>query len=98
MQTERSMVAASLTAPKPGRMSVDAVDGFGRSSVENYSCANKLGGGWEREKIQRAFRRYDNGRGNDIGSRLLLLAVAIMAARALPPQTDRRRKKRLDVE
>ena len=51
------------------------------------SCANKLGGGWEREKVQRAAKRYgDHVHGISIGSRLPLLA-AIMAARAPPPQT-----------
>ena len=48
-------------------------------------CANKLGGGWEREKIQQAAKRHNNdGHGEDIGSRLLLLAAAVVAARALP--------------
>ena len=53
------------------------------------SCANKLGGGWEREKAQRAAKRYDeDGQDKDIGARLLLLAAAIIAARALPPQNE----------
>ena len=62
------------------------------------SCDNELGGGWEREKVERAAKRHDDdGHGKYIGSRLLLFAAAIMAARALaaavmaarvlPPQT-----------
>ena len=50
------------------------------------SCANKLGGGWERESTasgQALQRRRSRPR------LLLLLAAAIMAARALPRQTNR---------
>ena len=43
--------------------------------------------------VQRTAKRYDDdGHGKDVGLRLLLLlllASAIMAVRALPPQTDR---------
>ena len=54
------------------------------------SCADKLGGGWERDKIQRTAMLYDDdGHGKYVGLRLLLLAAVIMAARALPPQTNR---------
>ena len=58
----------------------------------NYSrsCANKLGGGWEREKVQRAAKRYDEGDGHSkvIGLRLLLLAAVIMAAKSAPPTNE----------
>ena len=58
----------------------------GRITVER-SCANKLGGGWEREKVKRAAKRYDDdGHSKYIGLGLLLLAAVIMAAKALPPQ------------
>ena len=43
-------------------------------------------------KVQRTAKRYgDSGNGKQAGLRLLLLAVATIAARALPPQTSRRR-------
>ena len=52
----------------------------------------KLGGGWESDELHRTAKRYDDdGHGKDIGLRLLLLAAVIMAARALPSQTNRRR-------
>ena len=38
-------------------------------------------------KVQRTAKRYDDdGRGKDVGLRLLLLAAVIVAARALPPE------------
>ena len=56
------------------------------------SCADQLGGGWERDKAQRTAKRYgDDGHGKYVRLRLLLLAAAVMAARALPAQTNRRR-------
>ena len=65
----------------------------------NYSrsCANKFGGGWEREKVQRAAKRYDDdGHSKVSGLKLLLLVAVIMAAKALPPQTNiRQMTKRL---
>ena len=54
------------------------------------SCDDKLGGGRERDKVQRT-AIDDDGDGKDVGLRLPLLAAVMMAARALPPQTDRRR-------
>ena len=55
------------------------------------SCTDKLGGGWERDQVQRTAKRYDDGsHGRDVGLRLLLLAAVIRAARALPPHTSRR--------
>ena len=40
------------------------------------SCADKLGNGWEKEKVQRTAKRYDDdGHGKDVGLRLLLLAA-----------------------
>ena len=57
----------------------------------NYSrsCANKLGGVWERDKVQRVAKHYDDdGHSKVIGLRLLPLAAVIMAAKALPPQTN----------
>ena len=56
------------------------------------SCADKLEGGRERDAVQRTAKRYDDrSDGEDVGVRLLLLAAVMMAARALPPQTNRRR-------
>ena len=50
------------------------------------SCADKLGGGWESDEVQRSANRYDDdGHGVYIRLRLLLLAVVIMEARALLP-------------
>ena len=41
-------------------------------------CDDKLGGGWERDVVQRTAKRYDDyGHGKDVGLRLLLLAVVI---------------------
>ena len=57
----------------------------------NYSrsCANKLEGDWEGEKVQRAVKRYhDDFRSKYIGLRLLLLASVLMAMKALLPQTN----------
>ena len=62
---------------------------------DSRSCANKLGGGWEREKAQRAAKCYDDsGHIKVIGLRLLLLAAVIMTAKALSPQTNIRRMTR----
>ena len=58
------------------------------------SCADKRGGGWEREKIQRTGKRHDDGHGKDVGPRLLLLVALVMAARAPPPQANRHRNKK----
>ena len=62
------------------------------------SCADKLGGGRERDTVQRTAKRYDDdGDGKDVGLRLLQLAAAIMAARAASPthkQTSNDKKKR----
>ena len=60
-------------------------------------CTNTLVGGWEREKIHRAAKGYDDdGHSKVIGLRLLLLAAVIMVAKALPPQTNvRQMTKRL---
>ena len=42
-------------------------------------------------KVQRKTKRYgDYDHGEDVGLRLLLLAAVIVAARALPPHTNRR--------
>ena len=54
----------------------------------NYSrsCAKKLGGGWEREKVKRTTKRYDDdGHSKVIGLRLMLLAAAVIVA-AKPPR------------
>ena len=54
------------------------------------SCADRLGGGWERDEVQRTAKCYDDdGHGKGVGLRPLLLAAVTMAARALPPQTNR---------
>ena len=61
----------------------------------NYSrrCANKVGRGWEREKVQRAAKRYDDdGHNRVVGLRLLLLVADIMTAKALPSQTNIRQE------
>ena len=49
-------------------------------------------------QVQRTVKRYDDdGHGDNVGLRLLLLAAVILVARALPPQTNRRRMtKRLE--
>ena len=69
-----------------------AVHGFGgwsaglEAALSSYTAAGK------EMKVQRTAKRYDDdGDGNDVGLRLLLLAAVTMAARALPPQTSRRR-------
>ena len=63
---------------------------IGRNN-NSRSCANKLEGGWEREKVQRAAKRYDSdGHSKYIGLRLLLLAAVVMATKALPQQKSSR--------
>ena len=89
------MEAASPTAPRPGRMQLDVGDGGGGWSEQIKPAPTKLGGGWEREKekVQRAAKRYDNdGHSNCTGVRPLLLGAVVMAAKALLPQTNRRQK------
>ena len=68
-----------------------------RNNYSSRSCTNKLEGGWEREKVQRAAKRYDDDDHNKvIRLRLLLIAAVNMAAKALPPPTNTRpRTKRL---
>ena len=58
------------------------------SRIRSYT--DKLGGGWERDELQRTAKRYDDGHGEDAWLRLLLLAAVIMAERALPPHANRR--------
>ena len=53
------------------------------------SCVEKLGGGWELDKVQRTAKLYDDdGVGKYVGLTLLLLAAVIVAARE---QTNSRR-------
>ena len=55
------------------------------------SCADKLGGGWERDKVQRTAKLCDDdGHRKDVGLKLLLLAAVTMVASALPSHTTRR--------
>ena len=62
---------------------------IGGNNYNSRSCANKLGGDWEREKVQRAAKRYDEKRHSKyIWLRQLLLADVIMEAKALPPQNE----------
>ena len=56
------------------------------------SCADKLGGGRDSDTVQQTAERCeDDGDGKGVGLRMPLLAAVVMAARALPPQTNRRR-------
>ena len=58
------------------------------SRIRSYT--DKLGGGWERDELQRTAKRHDDdGDDKDVGLRILLLAAVIMAERALPPQNNR---------
>ena len=53
------------------------------------SCANKLGGDWERKQVQQTAKRYDDDHHSKyIWLRLLLLVAVIMAAKAVPPRTN----------
>ena len=86
------MEAASLTAPTPGRMQTCRCSCWIRWLLGRVRslCANKLGGGQEREKTQRAAKRFDDDVHREFnGLRLLLLAAVIMAATSLPAQTNR---------
>ena len=48
-----------------------------------------LGGGWERAKVQRAAKRYNDDRHSEvIGLKLLMLAAVIMATKAPPPPNE----------
>ena len=74
----------------PGRMQVGCGSWVRWLVSRTRSCADKLGGGRERDPVQRKAKRYDNdGHGKYVGLRLLLLAAAIMAVRVLPSQTNR---------
>ena len=56
------------------------------------SCVDTLGDAWERDKVERTAKHYDDDdHGKYVELRLLPLASVILAARALPPQTNRRR-------
>lgn len=53
---------------------------------------DKLRGCWEREKIQRLAKRYDDdGNGKDLGLRLLLLAAVTYYGGEAPPPTNEQR-------
>ena len=53
------------------------------------TCTDKLGGSWERDKAHRRAKLYDDdGHGKEVGLRLLLLAIVVMAARAVPPTNE----------
>ena len=81
-------IALSTT---PGMMQVVCGSWFRWLVSRIRSCADKLGGGWEWDEVQRTAKLYeDDGHGNDVGLRRLLPAAVIMAARALLPQTSRR--------
>ena len=68
-----------------------------RKNKYSRSFANKNTAG--KEKVQQAAKLYDDdGHSKVTGLRLLLLAAVIMAAKALPPQTNiRQMTKRLIV-
>ena len=75
---------------KPGRMQVVCGPWIRWFVSRIRSCADKLGGGWERDKLRRTAKGYDGDRhGEYVGVKLLLHAAVIMAARALTPQTNR---------
>ena len=57
-----------------------------KKSLQSRSFANKLGGGWERKCSERPSATTTTV--IVIGLRLLLLAVVLMEAKALPPQTN----------
>ena len=73
----------------PGRLKA-VCDSWIRWLVSrNKSCADKLGGGWERDEVQRTAKRYDDdGHGKGVGLRRLLLAAVLMLA-ALRRRTTR---------
>ena len=60
----------------------------GRYNNKLHLVHNKLGGGGERDKVQRAAKRYENDVTAKIGSRLLLLLLS--RRERPPPQTNRR--------
>ena len=59
----------------------------GRYNNKLHLVHNKLGGGGERDKVQRAAKRYENDVTAKIGSRLLLLLLS--RRERPPPQTKR---------
>ena len=87
-----SFKISHYSSASPGKRQVDCGSGIQRLIRRIRDCAEKLGGGWERDKAERTAKLYDDdGHGIDVGLRLLPLAAVIMAARVLPPQTNRRR-------
>ena len=77
-----------------GRMHLDCFSWIRWLVSRIRTCADKLCGGWKRDEVQRTAKRYDDDSdGQYVGMGLLLLAV-VMAARALHPQTSRRRRTR----
>ena len=57
----------------------------------NYSRsrAKELGGGWEREKLQRTAKRYGyDGHGKKVRLRLLLLAAVVYGGESAHPQNE----------
>ena len=76
----------------PARMQVECGSWIRWLGSRTRSCADNLGSGKEIDKVRRTAKRSDDdGDSKDVGLRPLLLAAVIMAARALPPQTNRRR-------
>ena len=73
----------------PGRMQVVCGSWICWLFRRIRSGAVKLGGGWEKDNVQRMAKCYDDaGHSKYVGLRLLLLDAVIMTVRALPPLTN----------
>ena len=57
-----SFKISHYSSASPGKRQVDCGSGIQRLIRRIRDCAEKLGGGWERDKVQLTAQRYDDDR------------------------------------
>ena len=78
-----------MTAPRPGRMEVHAVDGLGGWSEELEVSALTTSEAAGKKKVQRGAERYDDdGHSKCIGLRPLLLVAVTYGGESAPPTNE----------